>query len=57
MGKKTFWDTLYENTILRIEYYFAKRWLDGVLGSKYGKQEYWGDFLYEKLIEEHHDAE
>lgn len=28
-----------------IEYRFAKRWLD----RNFGEQEYWGDFLMEKL--------
>lgn len=29
----------------KMEYYFAKRWLD----KNFGEQEYWGDYLSEKL--------
>lgn len=36
---------LYEQ-INRIEYYFAKRWLDKVFGDIAGKQEYWGDYIF-----------
>ena len=38
-------DKLWSNHVRAIEYYFAKRWLD----KNFGEQEYWGDYLYEKL--------
>ena len=49
MEKETFWsktlDFIWWNRIRAAEYYFAKRWLD----RNFGVQEYWGDYLMEKL--------
>ena len=49
MKAYTFWDrikdVLWRDRINAIEYYFAKRWLD----RNFGKQEFWGDYLFEKL--------
>lgn len=47
MGKQTFADKVIE-LIDKLEYYFAKKWLD----KTFGKQDYWGDYI-EKLIAEH----
>lgn len=44
MGKETFWDKIV-GVYYHIEWYFARRWLD----RNFGKQEYWGDYLTEKL--------
>ena len=48
MKETTIWDKIKEpfyNLYNLIEYYFAKKWLD----KHFGKQEYWGDYLMEKL--------
>ena len=52
MKQPTFWDKIkepFESIYNKIEYYFAKKWLDETLGRYFGKQEYWGDFLLEKF--------
>jgi hypothetical protein len=36
-----FLDFIFRNNLRKIEYFFAKRWLD----SSFGKREYWGDVL------------
>ena len=44
MNKETLLDKInkiIEATIGRLEYYFAKRWLD----KTFGKREYWGDYI------------
>ena len=48
MGTPTLWDKIKEPFIkiyYKIEYYFAKKWLD----SNFGEVEYWGDYLFNKL--------
>lgn len=48
MREPTFFDKIkepFKNIYLKIEYFFAKRWLD----SNFGEVKYWGDYLYEKL--------
>lgn len=48
MKAYTIFDTIKDflfSPIYKIEYWFAKRWLD----KNFGKQEYWGDYLMEKL--------
>ena len=51
MREPTFWEKIkypFTEKWNHIEYYFAKRWLDRM----FGKQEYWGDYLQEKLHQE-----
>lgn len=38
-------DFLWYTPIGKIEYYFAKRWLD----KNFGVQEFWGDYLMSKI--------
>lgn len=49
MKEYTTWDKvvdfIWRDRIRKIEYYFAKRWLD----KNFGEQEYWGEYLMEKL--------
>ncbi len=48
MKQQTMWDKIKEPFLViyfKIEYYFAKRWLD----SNFGEKEYWGDYLLEHL--------
>jgi hypothetical protein len=48
MGEPTFWEKItlpFERVLYKIEYFFAKRWLD----NNFGEVDYWGDYLYEKL--------
>ena len=49
MQKETLLDKIIEatigRTIGRLEYYFAKRWLD----KNFGKREYWGDYITELI--------
>ncbi len=48
MDEPTFLDKIkkpFKNLYYKIEYYFAKKWLD----NNFGEVEYWGSYLYEKL--------
>lgn len=38
-------DFIWLKRVRAIEYYFAKKWLD----KNFGEQEYWGDYLAEKI--------
>jgi hypothetical protein len=55
MGEYTFWEAIItkirENTIDKLEYYFAKRWLD----KHFSEKEYWGEYIAKKIIQDKHD--
>ena len=40
---------LWEEPRDKVEYYFAKRWLDRNFGIDVGKHEYWGEFILELI--------
>jgi hypothetical protein len=41
---------LWRDPIGKIQYYFAKEWLNNTFGWKVGRKEYWGEYL-QNLIE------
>lgn len=51
MKEYTKWDAIKDFFMApwnSLEYWFAKRWLD----KNFGKQEFWGDFLADKIYAE-----